>query len=389
MIEAIVTTSKLYFDHAATGWPKDESVYRAVETQMRNIGVSAGRGAYARSVVGGRVLDDCRTRAAQLLHSDPAGHWILSHSGTAALNQAIHGILRAGDHVVTTAADHNSVLRPIEWLRERGLITATIVPCNSKGCVDPDDVLDAVRAETRMIAMTHASNVTGAINSVEEIGCRIASSRNPACLLLCDAAQTAGLLPIHIQDAQIDLLAAPGHKGLGGPLGTGLLYVGPRASSQIEPLMQGGTGSQSDSLAMPSQLPGRLESGNQNVPALAGLAAGLSIALKTDLDKVYRQNLQRVVRLVDTLGEQTRFQVHSAGQLPIVSLTDHELDPFELSSILDGEFNIETRAGLHCAPLIHGVLGTLPQGTLRISFCHQTSDEDFNTLMRALMEISQ
>lgn len=380
--------SKIYLDHAATGWPKSESVYRAVEHQMRNVGVAAGRGSYSRALEGGNAIQQCRRLASRLFHSHPDGHWIMAANGTAALNQAIHGILQPGDHIVSTAADHNSVLRPIEWLCSSGTITATIVPCNEKGFVDAEDIRSALQPNTRMLAVTHASNVTGAVNDFQRLASVVRQSQSKNCIILCDAAQSAGQLPIDITNLDIDMLAAPGHKSLGGPLGTGLLYVGPRAASSIRPTIQGGTGSQSDSLTMPSSLPDRLESGNQNVPAIAGLTAGLQSLQDQDLDLVYRLNRERVQRLCDQIADIDSLTVLSAGQLPIISLTHATISPQDFAAILDAEFNIEARAGLHCAPLIHQYIGSAPDGTLRISFNHQTSDADLNVLVKALNEIS-
>jgi cysteine desulfurase / selenocysteine lyase len=362
-------------------------VYAAVEHQMRAVGAAAGRGAYASSVVGGNVLQEVRRRAAQLFRSPSAGHWIMSANGTSALNQAIHGVMCPGDHVVSTAADHNSVLRPLEWLKQKGKITTTIVACDRRGAVSPQAIAAAVRPETRLVAVTHASNVTGAINSMNAVCEAVRNVAAPECLILFDAAQTAGLINIDIGACEVDLLAMPGHKGLGGPLGTALLYVGPRAAESIEPLFQGGTGSQSDSLAMPAQLPGKLESGNQNVPAIAGLAAGLEILQATNLEHVAQSNKKRVTELAGRLESIEGLQIMTASELPILSVKPHYTTPHELAAILDSEFGIETRAGLHCAPLIHQYLGTAPDGTLRVSFSASTSDQHLQVLVDALAEI--
>jgi cysteine desulfurase family protein len=385
---ALPTESKIYLDHAATSWPKDESVYAAVEHQMRRVGVAAGRGGYDRAVAGGRQIEDCRLLAGQLFHSDPGGHWVLTTSGTTALNQAIHGLVATGDHVVTTTAEHNSVLRPLQWLRRHRSVRVSTVPCDRLGRVDPQSVLGAIDADTRLIAVTHGSNVTGACNNVQEIASGIARSANPDCLLLVDAAQTAGQIPLDLRNLRCDLLAMPGHKSLGGPLGTGLLYVGPRAVGAIQPIFQGGTGSRSDALEMPESLPGRLESGNQNVPAIAGLAAGLRICLETDLAAIQQANQLRVVEMMNALSTIDQVRVITAGDLPIVSIVIDDLQPHDAAAILDGEFDIETRAGLHCAPLIHSAIGTDPAGTLRLSFDHRTTNADLAAAVAAIREIA-
>ena len=369
---------------------------------MRSVGAAAGRGVYASAVVGGNVLQEVRRRATQLFRSPSDGHWVLSSNGTTALNQAIHGVLRPGDHAVSTAADHNSVLRPLEWLKQKGMITTTIVGCDQHGAVSPDAISASVRPETRLVAVTHASNVTGAVNSMEDVCTAIRQVASPECLILFDVAQTAGLMEIDVSACQVDMLAMPGHKGLGGPLGTALLYVGPRAAQVIEPLFQGGTGSQSDSLSMPTQLPGKLESGNQNIPAFAGLAAGLEILQHANLAQVSQSNRCRANELAVRLQDVEGLQIISTLELPILSIKPKQAGPqhigshlmnpqittvHDLAVILDSEFGIETRAGLHCAPLIHEAIGTAPDGTLRISFSASTPDQHLSLLVDALTEI--
>lgn len=383
-----MTTGRIYLDHAATGWPKDDRVYAAVEHQMRSVGAAAGRGVYASAIVGGNVLQEVRRRAAQLFRSPSDGYWILSSNGTMALNQAIHGVLRPGDHAVSTTADHNSVLRPLEWLKQKGMITTTIVGCDQQGTVKPDAIAAAVRPETRLVAVTHASNVTGAVNPMDDVCSAVRQVASPDCLILFDAAQTAGLMEIDISACQVDMLAMPGHKGLGGPLGTALLYVGPRAAEVIEPILQGGTGSQSDSLSMPTQLPGKLESGNQNIPAFAGLAAGLEILQHANLIQVSQANRLRTNELVSRLENIEGLQIISSRELPILSIKPQYTTAHDWAVILDSEFGIETRAGLHCAPLIHQAIGTAPDGTLRISFTASTPDQHLSLLVDALTEIA-
>lgn len=392
MDSSLTKTARFYLDHAATGWPKPESVYRAIESQMRGGGAAAGRGSYGEALRSNAILTRCRQRAARLLSSGSpemetaAGAIVLTHNGTASLNLAIHGVLREGDHVVTTAAEHNSVLRPLEWLRRNRGVAVDIIPCDTEGRVRSEAVLRHVRSETRLVAMVHASNVTGAVQPVAEVAAGLRS--NSQTLLLCDAAQTAGLLPIDVHTLGVDLLAMPGHKGLLGPLGTGLLYVGPRAAERIEPLVQGGTGSRSDSLTMPEELPDRLESGNANVPALAGLAEGLREVLELDLQAVAARQRERTRGLVDRLQAVPGVRVSSAAELPIVSVVFDSLDCREAAAILDAEFGIETRAGLHCAPLIHSYLGTEPSGTLRISFAASTGDDVLEAAVVAIQELA-
>lgn len=385
---------RLYLDSAATGWPKHPAVLDAIEQSLKHSGAAAGRGSYRAATASNQTLARCRQLAAQLFQTPADGCWVLTPNGTASLNLAIHGLLRSGDHVLTTAAEHNSVLRPLHWLQQRANVDFDVVPLDSHGGLTSEAVIEAIRDDTRLIVMNHGSNVTGAVYPVEAVAQHLQqrgrgrTTSSPQPLLLIDTAQTAGQWPFSWHDCPADLIAMPGHKSLGGPLGTGLLFVGPRASSQIEPLLQGGTGSSSESLEMPQQLPERLEPGNQNVPAFAGLAAGLQIVLAEDLFRVAAENQRRVQSLATALRTIPGVRVFCAEQLPILSLTIAGFQPHDLANILDCEFNLETRAGLHCAPLIHQALGTAPAGTLRISFTNSTPQTTIDTLLEAVSEIA-
>lgn len=378
----------LYLDHAATGWPKHPAVITAVQQQLAS-GVGVGRSSYRRASASARLLQQTRDLAARQFASPHNGHWIFAQNGTHALNMALLGLLRPGDHVVTTQAEHNSVLRPLEHLAKHQQVIVTRVPCNNLGHVTIADLLHAIGAQTRLVAITHGSNVTGAIQPIEQLSDALA--RRPQTerpLLLVDAAQTAGQVPLSLAEVAIDLLAMPGHKALGGPLGTGLLYIGPQAAPEIRSTMFGGTGGQSEALEMPSELPQRLEAGNLDVPAIAGLHAGLEQLQSLDLVKTAAENSRRCHWLADELQTLPGCQVFTAGELPILSLTmPNLLGPHELAALLDSEFGIETRAGLHCAPLIHHALGTAEQGTLRVSFAYHTSDADLEALLKALHEV--
>lgn len=375
---------RVYLDHAATGWPKPEAVYRAMDRYARDVGVAAGRGAYARGAEADRIVAACRRRLAKLIGATHPRNLAFFANGTAALNAGIFGLVRPGDHVISTAIEHNSVLRPLESLRLRAGVTVEIVPCDAQGHVDPQTILDRLLTHTRLVVISHASNVTGAVQPIEVLGSAL---RETDTLLLCDAAQTLGYLPIDVEAFGVDLLAAPGHKGACGPLGTGLLWVSDRALASLEPTSFGGTGQNSESLEMPSGMPGRLEAGNLNVPALAGWEAGLAWLDGVDL-------AQRAVeghRLAETLREVIRdvpgVRAIGAERLPILSLVSSRLENGLVANLLDSEFGIEVRTGLHCAPLIHGFLGTAPHGTLRVSGGHSTSSEELARFGEALGQI--
>ncbi len=377
---------RLYFDNAATSWPKPEAVYRAVDQTLRHVGAAAGRGGYQEAQWAAATVQNCRRRIAHRIHAESADAIVLTSNGTAALNLALHGLLEPGDHVVTTAIEHNSVLRPLAALQQQQRIEWDCIPCDPAGRVSASAVLAAVRKQTKLVVVSHASNVTGAVQPIAAIG---AGLRDSATLLLCDAAQTLGYLPIDVQQAGIDLLAAPGHKGLQGPLGTGLLYVGPRAAAGIRATVQGGTGGQSDQLTMPAALPERLEAGNLNVPAIAGLLAGLDWLDESEgreaqqglprLAKQLRQGLQAIPSLQWWMAE---------DGLPLASLAVPTLEPAEVAAVLDTEFNIQVRSGWHCAARIHPCLGSAPAGTVRLSGGHHTTAAEVAQVLEAVAAIA-
>lgn len=377
--------TRVYLDHAATSWPKSEAVIAAMVDFIRDCGAAAGRGGYASAAQADQVVTTTRRIIAQMIGAESSESVSFHSNGTAALNVAIHGVLRQGDHVVTTAAEHNSVLRPLHFRKERGELDLTVVPVDQNGRVDAVELLAAVRPATRLVAMTHASNVTGAVQPVAKVAETLAD--HPA-LFLCDAAQTFGVLPINVHG--IDLLAAPGHKASGGPLGTAFLYVSPAIQDQIVPSIHGGTGSQSESMEMPQQFPTKVEAGNLNVPALAGW----SVALQNVLDEGLDHRQQRARELAEQLFELTDGipGLHVYGRpsdLPIVSLGIEGLAPSDLAAILDAEYGIETRAGMHCAAALHACIGSEQEGTLRMSAGPETSKAEIEAAVAALRSITQ
>ncbi len=389
MLGPSVNKHAIYLDHAATGWPKAPSVVAAVTHQLQEVGVAAGRGQYRRGSASTQTLNQVRSLAARLFNTPSDGHWILTHNGTAALNQAIFGCLREGDHVITTQVEHNSVLRPLHHLASTQVISLDIVPCNALGHMDPQDIVRQIRPSTRLLAISHGSNVTGAVFPLKRLFELLETHKHSRPLILLDAAQTAGVVPIDLQAAPVDFLAMPGHKGLGGPLGTGLLYCGSGVTQSINPMFYGGTGSHSDQLEMPLALPDRLEAGNQNVPAFAGLLEGLRLTLLRPMEREAEPLFLQTQSFCARLREIPSIEVYSAEQLPIVSIRIGDFIANDLAVILDSEFGIETRAGLHCSPLIHKALGTFPDGTLRISFTATTPQTHLDAVISALGEIAQ
>lgn len=375
---------RIYLDNAATSWPKPEAVYAAVERYQRQLGAPAGRGVYVEAMEVQKLVEHARAGAAQLLGVSDPRRIVFCYSGTDALNQAITGVLRDGAHVVTTVVEHNSVLRPLRTLEEAGRVSVTRVGCDSAGRVDPDDIRRAFRPETQLAIVTHASNVTGTIQLIADIA-RIVHERNA--LLLVDAAQTAGELPLNVAEMGIDLLATPGHKGLQGPLGTGLLYM--RPGVELEPLRRGGTGSRSESDRQPEELPDRFEAGNLNVPGLVGLGAGVNYVRERSIDSIRRKSIVLTERLLAGLIKVPGVRVigppDAASRVGIVSITVAGYEPQELAMLLDASAHIQTRAGLHCAPLAHRAMGTLDDGgTLRLSLGCFTTEADIDTAVAAI-----
>lgn len=381
---------RIYLDHAATSWPKPESVYRAMDHYARVLGAPAGRGAYAEAMQVQATIARCREKIARLIGATASERIIFSLNGTDSLNMAIHGMLRTGDHVITSAAEHNSVLRPLHHLQKTKQVEVTYLPVDRSGRIDPQDVQKALRPNTRMIMLVHASNVTGAIQPVKEVG-KIACEADVFFLL--DAAQTLGCLPLDVKELGCDLLAAPGHKGLLGPLGMGVLYVGEKAASEIVPLRQGGTGSRSDEEWQPTDWPERLEVGNLNVPGIFGLEAGVSEVLQEGPAAIADRQQQRLVLLEQKLQEVGTLVRHGPtdvqNRVAIASFTLPGISPQELAALLDSAARVQVRSGIHCAPRMHQALGTSPSGTVRMSLGHTTTDEEITTAIAVLAEIAE
>ncbi|HEX5444960.1 MAG TPA: aminotransferase class V-fold PLP-dependent enzyme [Pirellulales bacterium] len=382
---------RIYFDQAATSWPKPEAVYQAVDRYQRTVGAAAGRGAYAEAQQAERLVEAARRSVARLLKVEDARRIVFTLNGTDSLNLALHGALSAGGHVITTLAEHNSVLRPLKTLEAAGRVTVSRVGLGPSGLVDPDDIRRAMNGETRLIVLTHASNVTGALQPAAEVG-RLA--RQAGALFLLDAAQSLGEMPMDVEQLGVDLLAAPGHKGLLGPLGTGVLYLRPGVEQQVAALRQGGTGSRSDQDWQPELLPDKFESGNLNVPGIAGLGAGAGWLAERGIDQVRQHGLALLGRLLARLGEISGVSIFGPTDLqqrvPLVSLTLAGIDPQELAAALDSSYRIQGRAGLHCAPLMHRHLGTLDRGgTLRLSLGPMNTLEQVDQVAEALDDIAR
>jgi cysteine desulfurase family protein len=377
----------IYLDNAATSWPKPEAVYRAADEALRLYSGNPGRSGHKLSLSAGRCIEKTRMLLAKLFNIPNPASIVFTLNTTDALNLALKGILRPGDQVIISSLEHNSVARPVEALIRRGVECAR-APSSPLSGTDPGDLRAAFRRNTRLVAMTHVSNVTGTINPVEEIG---ALCRERGILFLVDAAQSAGVLPIDVRRMNIDLLAFPGHKGLLGPQGTGGLYI--REGLVLETLREGGTGSRSESLAQPAESPGRYESGTANTAGIAALGEGVNMILTEGPEAIGRREALLVSRLIEGLGSLPGITLYGpppgADRSAVLSLTLEHTDPVQAAMILDNTFDIAVRGGLHCAPEAHRTLGTLEAGgTLRLSPGYFTTEADIDCCVRALREIA-
>jgi cysteine desulfurase / selenocysteine lyase len=379
----------IYLDNAATSFPKPEPVYEALDRFARTSLANPGRAGHRMAIGAEQQLDACRHALNQFFRGDAPERWIFTMNGTDGLNLAIKGIVRPGDHVVTTDLEHNSVSRPLVALEKAGTITLTRVASHD-GYVDPDSIRRAITPATTLVAMTHASNVLGTVQPIEAIAPIVRAS---GCLFLLDAAQSAGVVPLDLRERPIDLIAFPGHKALYGPTGTGVLYVGPRTDGRLRPWREGGTGGDSSSPTQPTILPYALEGGTPNVLGVAGLAAGLAWVSERGPDSLRRHEVDLLQRVVDWAQEDGCWQIAGrwdpethVGALSLI--VPDALSPQDLGAILDTSFDIAVRPGLHCAPYIHRMLGTYPGGTLRLSPGPFNTPAEIDMFTQALSEIT-
>lgn len=382
---------RIYLDNAATSWPKPEAVYDAVNDWQRRVGASYARGTSAAADETRAIVDRARRGVATLLGESDPRRVVLTSGGTDSLNLAIFGLVRPGDHVVATVCEHNAVLRPLQELGESAGVETTWVDCNSRGIVDANEVIAAIRPTTRLVAMIHASNVTGAIQPVEQVA---AATKARGVRLLVDAAQSMGRVVIDAKQLAADLIAAPGHKGLLGPLGTGVLWLGPGVERDLRPLHYGGAASGGERLEMPDTVPDRYEAGSLNVPGIAGLAAGVEHVLATGVETI-RQHIVRARQqlaegLVAINGVTVYGPSEPALQAGVVSFAVEGYDPQELAALLASVAGVECRAGLHCAPRLHRALGMDTLGGLvRFSPGATTSDSALDAAIEAVRQFAQ
>ncbi|MCS7463106.1 aminotransferase class V-fold PLP-dependent enzyme [Paenibacillus doosanensis] len=377
-----------YFDHAASSWPKPPEVLEAMQQCMLEYAANPGRGSHQMAVRASRTLFETRKSLAKLFAVKNPNDISFAQNTTMALNQAILGFVKDGDHVVCTSVEHNSVRRPLEFLKKTKGISVTYVATNEKGELNIDDVAAAITTNTKLLVCSHSSNLLGSILPVEQMG---ELCRQKGVAFLVDAAQSAGTLPIDVGRMGIHLLAFPGHKGLLGPQGTGGLYIDPEL--ELVPLMHGGTGSQSEAIDQPTVRPDRYESGTQNTVGIAGLNEGVKFVLRETTEKIHKKEWEQTQRIMAGLMEIEGVKVlgPDLGQnkTGIVTFTVHEADSSEIAFILDHSFQIAVRSGYHCSPLAHESAGTMERGAVRASVGYFTSEEEVDRLIAAVKEIAK
>ncbi len=375
-----------YLDHAATSYPKPEVVYQAVDLFQRDIGVNPGRGAYRRALEADKIIFETRRCLAILFNIEDVTRIVFTANVTESLNLALKGFLRSGDHVITTQLEHNAMWRPLKFLeRERG-ITISVLPCPGGQAFDPVELERLVRPTTRLVAVCHASNVTGAIMPLREAG---KFCRRRGLPLLVDAAQTAGVYPVDVQDLNISLLAFTGHKGLMGPTGTGGLYLAP--GIELQPIKEGGTGGDSLLEHQPAHLPDRFEAGTMHAAGIAGLGAAIKFILDQGVAKIRKHEMELASYALEQLRQIPGIFIYGPTgedeRTAVISFNFFDTAPEEVSYVLDEVFKIMVRSGLHCAPQAHRAIGTVERGTVRVSFGYFNRKKDIDRLILALQEI--
>ncbi len=376
-----------YLDNAATTFPKPEIVYKTMDTFYRTLGANPGRSGHKMAVAAEKEIEDTRAVVTKLFGIKNSNRFVFTFNATDSINMGIKGLLKSGDHAITTYLEHNAVSRALHGLEKRKIITVTKVKNSQDGFIDPDDIKNAITPKTRLIVMAHAPNVLGTIQPIKEIG-KIARENN--IIFFIDAAQTAGVCEIDVNKDFVDMLAFTGHKGTLGPTGTGGLYVGEGVT--LEPWREGGTGFEPASLSQPEELPYKLESGTPNTVGIAGLRAGIEFVLSKGIQTIRKHEQKLTEKLINALKDDRRFILYGTTDISrkvgILSINIKGFKPAEVGAILDQSFDIAVRPGLHCAPFAHQALGTFPDGTIRISPGFFNTEADIDHLIIALYKIA-
>ncbi|MEC9490398.1 MAG: aminotransferase class V-fold PLP-dependent enzyme [Halanaerobiales bacterium] len=377
----------IYFNNAATSWPKPESVYQEVDQFFRNSGMNPGRSGSAETLDSARMIFEIRENIADFFSISNSAHLVFNSGATESLNTVLKGVLKRGEHVITSKLEHNSILRPLERLKTEREIEVDYIDLDLENAeVDYQSLKNAVRDNTRLIVISHASNVLGTVNDLQKIGEFAAAE---GILFLVDAAQTAGVIPIDVDKMKIDFLAVPGHKSLFGPPGVGALYV--RDPETLLPLKEGGTGANSLSIKQPEIMPDYLEAGTLNTSGIVGLGAGIKFIGNQGLENIHQQEMNLLKKLIDGLTVITGIDVYGKKDINNrTAVTAFHLEGYssnQLAFKLQHDYDIQLRGGLHCAPLLHKFLGTDDLGLLRVSPGYFNTEAEADEFLNILEKI--
>ena len=379
----------IYLDNAATSWPKPETVYESLGQFLRDAGANPGRAGHKMAVAAASAISACRTGIANLINAESPERIVFTANTTDSLNLAILGLLKSGDHAITTSMEHNSVTRPLRLLEHNG-VDLTIVEAAPDGWVDPKQIEAAIEPNTKLIVATHATNSTGAIMPITGFA---EVARKHKVLLLVDGAQTLGAMPIDVQALGADLYAFPGHKGLLGPTGTGGLYIGPNVDLEaFTPLRSGGTGVQSEDDEQPLLLPFRFEAGTVNTAGIAALSNGVEYVANRTAADIAAHEYRLMGQLLDNLAAIDGVHIfptpEQTGRAAVVSFVIDGWTPADAGAVLDESFDIACRVGLHCAPMAIRTIGAMPRGTIRFSPGPFTTEDEIDQALVAVKEIA-
>ena len=379
----------IYLDNGATSFPKPPAVAQAMLQYMTEVGASINRGVYGSAQAAGMTTLMLREGLCRLFHHSDPTHCVLTAGNTMGLNMVLQGWLRPGDHCLVSSVEHNAVMRPLHDLAEQG-VTFDRIPCDRDGHLNPADIPALIRPNTRLLVMAHGSNVSGAVQDAMAVGAICHEHGIPFVL---DAAQTAGHWPIDFEAMHLSALSVPGHKGLMGPSGIGALLLSADFAKNLTPILTGGTGSASDSEAQPDYMPDKFESGTPNLPGIYGFHAAVDFILDTGVEVLQERERQLTKYFLDKLRDVKDIRLAGPWDLEnrvgVISVDFAQVDNAEAAYRLEQDYGILTRCGLHCAPSAHKTLGTFPQGTVRFSVGHYTTETEIDTAVQAIAEIAQ
>ena len=378
----------IYLDNAATSFPKPPQVARRMAEYLEKVGATVNRSVYGPAQEAGMTELTLRQRLCRLFHFPDPTHAVLTAGNTMGLNMVLRGFLRPGDHCLVSSMEHNAVMRPMMDLTEQG-VTFDRIPCDGAGRLNPADIPPLVRPNTRLLVLAHGSNVSGTVQDARAVG---EICRQYGIAFCLDAAQTAGHIPVDFEAFGLSALSAPGHKGLLGPSGMGVLLLAPEFAKQLRPIITGGTGSASDMEVQPDYMPDRFESGTPNIPGIYGLEAALAFLEETGVERIAAHDRALTERFLSGLREISGVRLvgpdTAEGRVGVISLDFQTVDNAEAADRLEQEFGILTRCGLHCAPSAHRTLGTFPQGTVRFSLGWYSTESDVDAALAAVAAVS-